>query len=208
MGKIKKIEISEEVIEFYRGQTAGMSRGEAMYYIEQAQAGEIDFSHNKRIKRCPQCDYWFEDGRANKRKCCSAKCKNRYDTAKRKGKRQEATAEERGITVDELQAKREKSKYKVIPVGDASKVDYYAYNNNDGNSRKVTMEFDESGEGKANVMVYYGERKIDREPGEVEVTECTREGIDKYLLEKYGAHRLKMERARAKSYGKRIHFAI
>lgn len=106
-----------------------------------------------------------------------------------------------------MQAKREQSKYEVIPVGDASKVDYYAYRNNDGNSRKTTMEIDESGEGKANVMVYYGERKIGREPGEVKITECNREGIDAYMLEKYGAHRLRMERARAKSYGKRIHFS-
>lgn len=50
MGKLKKIEISKEVIEFYRGQTAGMNRSEADYFVHQAQAGEF-IAFADRVKR-------------------------------------------------------------------------------------------------------------------------------------------------------------
>lgn len=197
MGKIKRIEISEAVTEFYRNQTAGMSRDESLYFIEQAQAGEIDFSDNKRIKRCLQCGYWFEDGKANKRKCCSKDCKTRYDTANRKSKRQQATAERQGITVEQLEAKRAEDSFEVVPIGDVGKLDYFINGGNAGNRKKFTAEVDESGEGKPKVMVYYGQRKVDREPGEVQTTKLSLEELEKYFGDKYGEHRLEMERKRA-----------
>lgn len=208
MGKIKRVEISEAVIEFTRSQTSGMSREYALEHIEKMMAGEIDFSANKRIKRCLQCEYWFEDSRANKRKCCSSECKKRYDSANRKGKRQEVTAAKQGITVDELQAKRAKGRFEVVLIGDDAMMDYFHHGGNDGNRKKITMELDESGEGKPNVMVNYGQRKVDREPGEVQTTVMSRADIDAYFTEKYGEHRLKMERMRAKGLAKRSHFVI
>ncbi|WP_227396701.1 hypothetical protein [Jeotgalibacillus aurantiacus] len=206
MGKLKKVEISAEVTEFYRRQTAGLSRDEVERFIEQAQAGEIDFSDNRRIKRCQHCDYYFEDSRANKRKCCSDVCKNRYDTARRRDKRQQATADRQGLTVEQLHEKRARDGAVEIPIGDAVKLDYLIYADGTGNRRKNTSEVDESGAGKSSVYVTYGQREVDREPSNIYLQKSSREEIDAYLTEKYGDHRLRMESNRAKSYGKHIHF--
>jgi hypothetical protein len=202
MGKMKKIEISEEVIEFYQSQTAGMSKDEVEDFVYKVEAGEVDFSHNKRIKRCLQCDHWFEDSRANKRKCCSKTCKTRYDSANRKSKRQQATADRQGITVEQLHDKRAQGRFEVIPIGDGSKLDYFVHDNNSGNRKKFTSEVDESGEGKPNVYVNYGKRKADRDAGEVVTQKLSPKEVDAYLGDKYGEYRLEMERKRAVGFSK------
>lgn len=208
-------------IEFAAGYVAELSREEALAVIARLLKGEIHDSSDKRVKRCDYCGYWWRDKslRNTKRTCCD-KCKCGIKTLQRRDQRaradllnpkKQAPKENKYIYwleypfwVPEYDMLKQSWKYEA-PYAPAKVERIDAAKQRDelmGGKRKpkrvVPYNGDELETGKVRVKF----TESDRKPGKVVVSRMSREEVAEYFSSNYSAHRLRMERLRAKTYFK------
>lgn len=195
-------------IEFAKEYISGLDRRQALPIIKQLIAGKLHDKTDKRIKRCEYCGYFYRDKtRPNNSKTCSKACKIAKDTLNRAKK-----------NADKAVLKPKKDIEKEIYTAYTHWLEYPFYLNEHymlkhAHDRENPFDYDKLAQIDAARQRNY-KRKTTSSIGKVHVrglrhrhlygavktSRISRGEIDEYLIEKYGAYKLKMERWRANQF--------
>jgi hypothetical protein len=200
-------EPGQGAIDFATQFVVGLTREQAKPIIEQLLAGNLHDKTDKRIKRCEYCGYYYRDKtRPNNSKTCSRECKIAKDTL--------------------IRAKKNADKALIKPI---EKEIYSAYTHwleypfyfnehymlKHAHDRENPFEHDKLAQidaarqrgykrkttgviGKVHVRGLRHRHLY----GAVKISRNSREEIDEYFINKYGAYKLRMERRRAKQFSR------
>lgn len=212
-------------VEFAKEFVAGMTMEEARPVISKLVKGNLPEVAEKLVKRCNHCGYYFRDKRTNKARVCCKQCRANMDVVNRK-KLRRAKVKPKKVKVpnkiDFRIAYAGHLKYPFYGGGDdflrfkvwkhelplsVSKLEYFGNKDRLNGRRKPKYSSNYNGDEieQPHVKVRFSLAKVNRKPAEVMVSHKSREEIDEYLLEKYGAIKLEQERRRATTFRKWVY---
>jgi hypothetical protein len=195
-------------IQFAKEYISGLDRRQALPIIKQLIDGKLHDKTDKRIKRCEYCGYFYRDKtRPNNSKTCSRECKIAKDTLIRAKK-----------NADKAVLKPKKDIEKEIYTAYTYWLEYPFYLNEHymlkhAHDYESPFDYDKLSQIDAARQRNY-KRKTTGGIGKVyvrglrhkhlyspvKISRISREEIDEYLINKYGAYKLRMERWRGNQF--------
>ena len=195
-------------IQFAKEYISGLDRKQALPIIKQLIDGKLHDKTDKRIKRCEYCGYFYRDKtRPNNSKTCSRECKIAKDTLIRAKK-----------NADKAVLKPKKDIEKEIYTAYTHWLKYPFYFNENymlkhAHDYESPFDYDKLAQIDAARQRNYKRKGTNRPTdgsdkvhvrglrhkhlyGAVKTSRISREKVDEYLINKYGAYKLKMERWR------------
>lgn len=192
-------------IQFAKEFITGLDRRQALPIIKRLNAGKLHDKKDKRIKRCEYCGYFYRDKtRPNNSKTCCRECKIAKDTlirAKKKADKAVLKPIEKEIYTaythwleypfylnEHYMLKHAHDYESPFDHDKLSQIDAARQRNY---KRKTT-----GGVGKVHVRGLRHKHLY----GAVKTSSISSEKVDEYLIEKYGAYKLRMERWRGNQF--------
>jgi hypothetical protein len=199
-------------IQFAKQFITGLDRRQALPIIKRLNAGKLHDKKDKRIKRCEYCGYFYRDKtRPNNSKTCSRECKIAKDTLIRAKK-----------NADKAVLKPKKDIEKEIYTAYTRWLEYPFYLSEHymlkhAHDYESPFDYDKLSQIDAARQRNYKRKGTNRPTdgsdkvhvrglrhrhlyGAVKTSRISREKVDEYLINKYGAYKLKMERWRGNQF--------
>lgn len=192
-------------IQFAKEYIGGLDRKQALPIIKQLIDGKLHDRSDKRIKRCDYCGYYYRDNtRPNNSKTCSRECKIAKDTLIRAKK----NADKALIKPIEKEMYTAYTHWLEYPFyfnehymlkhahNYESPFDYVKLAQIDAAKQRRYKRKTTGGFGKVHVRGLRHKHLYSA----VKISRISRGEIDEYLINKYGAYKLRMERWRAEQF--------